>query len=232
VVGDFDPESVEALLSELLGDWESPVDYEEIASPYPEPEIAPASETFSTPDKENAVFMAGMPVKMSAEHEDYPALLLGNYILGQGPASRLFGRIRGQEGLSYGVSSQFQAPAEEDGARFVVNAISAPENTARVEASFRDELASILEDGYSEEEIAAAKRSWVQSRQVGRSNDQQLASILLGNLHLDRTMQWDADLEARVLALTAEDVREAMRRHLDPDAMAYMRGGDFADVAD
>ena len=40
-------------------------------------------------------------------------------------------------------------------------------------------------------------------------------------------MAWDAEFEARVQALTVEQVRDAMRRHLDVEKMTFMRGGDF-----
>jgi len=40
-------------------------------------------------------------------------------------------------------------------------------------------------------------------------------------------MTWDADFEARVQALTKEQVRDAMNRHLDVNKMTFMRGGDF-----
>jgi predicted Zn-dependent peptidase len=40
-------------------------------------------------------------------------------------------------------------------------------------------------------------------------------------------MAWDADLEARVRALTVQQVREAMSRHLQLERMTFMRGGDF-----
>ena len=95
------------------------------------------SQVFETPDKENAIFVAGQRIAMNDSHADFPALVLGNYILGQGASSRLFGRIRGKEGLSYGVGSQFNAPVKSNGARFAVQAISAPQNASKVEASFR-----------------------------------------------------------------------------------------------
>jgi zinc protease len=228
VVGDFDPQAVERLIAAELDGWRSAQPYTEVTAPYPDPRIAPITEVLETPDKENAFFMAGMPVRMSDQHPDYPALMLGNYILGQGPASRLFSRVRGREGLSYGISSAFQVQVKSDGARFLVNAIAAPQNAARVEESFRDELASILRDGYTDDEIEAAKHSWAQSRQVARSQDQQLAGTLLALTHNDRTMAWEAELEARVRALTAPQVRDAMSRHLDLAAMAFMRGGDFS----
>ena len=97
----------------------------------------------------------------------------------------------------------------------------------KVEASFRDEMQTILRDGYSAEEIEISKRSWAQNRQVGRSQDSSLVGQIETHMHYDRTMQWDADLEARVLALTREQVLEAMQRHIDLDAMTIMKGGDF-----
>ena len=168
-----------------------------------------------------------MPIEMTDSHADYPALVLGNYILGGGPASRLFGRIRGAEGLSYGVGSGFSASPRSTAANFTVNAISAPQNSERVEASFRDELAKVLRDGYTDEEIAAAKQSWMQARQVARTQDGGVANTLGLWTHVGRTMTWDADFEARVQALTKEQVRDAMNRHLDVNKMTFMRGGDF-----
>jgi zinc protease len=132
--------------------------------------------------------------------------------------------------LSYGVGSSFNASPRSDAAQFTVNAISAPQNAARVEESFRDELATVLRDGYTDEEFAAAKVSWAQQRQIGRTQDGGLAATLGLWTHVGRTMAWDAELEAKVAALTVEQVRDAMRRHLDVSKMTFMKGGDFTRV--
>jgi len=226
-VGDFDPDEFTAQIGRGLSGWTSPTPYEQIVSPYPDPAPRPVNESFNTPDKENAVFYAALPIRMNAADDDYPALVLGNYILGSGAGSRLFARIRGEEGLSYGVSSGFSAPVLGDGGQFAAQAISAPQNVAQVEASFLDEVGKILREGYSDEEIEAAKRSWAQNRQVQRAQDGSLAGMLVTNMHYDRTMAYDAELEAKVLALTSDDIRDAMRRHIDLDAMSIMKGGDF-----
>ncbi len=231
VVGDFDPNEVRSLIAERLDGWESPKPFADVLNLYTNLATDPTSERFETPDKENAFFMGGMPIEMRDSHPDYPALVIGNYILGSGPASRLFGRIRGREGLSYGVGSGFNAPPRSTVAQFTVNAIAAPQNIERVEASFRDELTSILRDGYTAEELAEAKRSWAQQRQVARTQDGALANQLGSWTHVDRTMAWDAELEARVQALTVEEIRDAMRRHLDLEKMTFMKGGDFAAVS-
>jgi zinc protease len=231
VIGDFDPNAVRALLAERLGDWRSPKPFSDMLNQYANLAKDPVTQDFNTPDKENAFFLGGMPIEMRDSHADYPALVFGNYILGSGPASRLFGRIRGREGLSYGVGSGFNASPRSDAATFTVNAIAAPQNAAKVEASFRDELATVLRDGYTAEELAAAKVSWAQARQVGRTQDGGLANQLGLWTHVGRTMAWDAELEAKVAALTVEQVRDAMRRHLDVSKMVFMKGGDFAAAA-
>jgi zinc protease len=227
IVGDFDQREARETLSAGLRDWRSPKPFADVLNLYDNLATDPTTQVFDTPDKENAVFVAGMPIEMTDSHADYPALVLGNYILGQGAASRLFGRIRGREGLSYGVGSQFGASPRSTAASFIVNAISAPQNVEQVEASFRDELATVLRDGYTEEELASAKQSWTQGRQLGRTRDGGLASTLGLWTHIGRTMAWDADLEARVQALNVEQVRDAMRRHFDVEKMTFMRGGDF-----
>ncbi len=231
IVGDFDPEAIAKLIAEELDGWKSPKPYTEVLTPFPDPPTAPVSQVFETPDKENAIFVAGQRIAMNDAHADFPALVLGNYILGQGASSRLFGRIRGKEGLSYGVGSQFNAPAKSNGARFAVQAISAPQNASKVEASFRDEVATVLRDGYSEEEVATSKDAWLQARQVSRTQDGALTGSLLAGLHNGRTMAWDADLDAKVRALKSADIRAAMQRHLDLAKMTFMKGGDFAAAA-
>jgi zinc protease len=231
VIGDFDPDEVRALIAQRLDGWRSPKPFSDVLNLYANLAKDPTRQDFNTPDKENAMFMGGMPIEMRDSHPDYPALLFGNYILGQGPASRLFGRIRGREGLSYGVGSNFNASPRSDGAMFTVQAIAAPQNAAKVEASFRDEVATVLRDGYTQEEFSAAKVSWAQGRQVGRTQDGGLANQLGLWTHVGRTMAFDAELEAKVAALTVEQVRDAMNRHLDVDKMTFMKGGDFEAVS-
>jgi predicted Zn-dependent peptidase len=43
----------------------------------------------------------------------------------------------------------------------------------------------------------------------------------------DRTFAWDIDFERTIASLTAAEVRDAMRRHLDPAKFAVMKAGDF-----
>ena len=85
---------------------------------------------------------------------DYPAMVMANYMFGGGGLTARFpDRVRNREGLSYSVSSGFTAPVDGDAAAFSVSAIANPGNTPKVEASFLDELARTLRDGFTAEEL-------------------------------------------------------------------------------
>lgn len=229
VVGDFDPDEIRALLTELFGDWKSPQPFQRIASTYQE--VEPKSFTIETPDKANAVFLAGMTFPMRDDDPDYPAMVLGNYMLGGGFLnSRLAVRIRQKDGLSYGVGSSFSAGATDRVGQWLANAIYAPQNAERLEAAFREEIERVLREGFTAEEVEAAKQGLLQSRHLSRAQDGSLARMLANGLYLDRTMQHDAELDEKIRALTPEQIHAALRRHLDLNKMTFVKAGDFANA--
>lgn len=228
IIGDFEPESVQQQITKLTRDWKSRQNYARVLRKYLQ--VKPVVEAFETPDKANAMWMAGAAFRLKDTDPDYPALIFGNYLLGQGMNSRLFARIRNKEGLSYGVGSQLIAGAEDDHALFIAFAICAPENTPKVEASFKDEMQKILAEGFTAEEIEAGKKSWLQSRQVSRENDEELVGRIVSHTYERRTLAFDAELEHKVQALTPAQVRAAMAKYLDPAGLTYMRAGDFKKV--
>jgi zinc protease len=226
VVGDFDLDETRQVCEEILAEWEADEPYVRFGRPAKD--IGPEHLVFETPDKANAVMFAGITFKMTDTDPDYAAMVLGNYILGGGFLnSRLATRIRQQEGLSYGVGSSFSAhPIDERGTVFVY-AIFAPENGEKVEAAFREEVQKVIEDGYTAEEVEAAKQGWLQAQEVSRAQDMSLASTLAGTLFYERTMEFYAEFDEKIAALTPERILEAMRQHIDPDEFVVVLAGDF-----
>lgn len=229
VVGDFDEEMIKSKIDSHFGSWESPTKYKRINYDYQE--TKPADEEINTPDKANSLFLAGMALPMDDEHEDYAALMIGNYMLGGGFLnSRLATRIRQNDGLSYGVGSWFSASSLDESGNFGAYAISAPENTAKVQAAFKEEIMKVLEEGFTAEELAAAKSGWLQSQNVNRAQDRSLMGTLNNNLYIDRDMMWSQKLEDKIAPLSVEDVNAAIKRHIHPDKMVYVKAGDFEKV--
>ena len=225
VVGQFDPAQVKQQLETLFGSWKTQAPYARVLNPYRK--VDPMNRNIETPDKKNAVFAAGVLTKMSDDDADYPAMIMADYMLGGPTSSRLFTRIREKEGLSYEVQTALNVPTQDDRAELLGIAIANPENTPKAEASFKDELARTLKDGFTAEEVASAKTAWLQERQVSRSQDHGLAGLLLSNERWGRTMKYDQDLEAKISSLTPQQITEALRRHLDLPNVTYVKAGDF-----
>lgn len=229
IVGDFDDKEIAALVEQQFGTWKSPGTFARIKAEYRA--VEPINKSFETPDKANAFFFARMNIKMRDDNPDYPALVLGNYMLGGGfLSSRLAVRIRQKEGLSYGVGSGFGASSLDEFGTFTANAIYAPENADKLEIAFKDELGKAIEGGFTNEEIAAAKSGWLQSRQLSRAQDRELSGRLNNFLFLNRTIAWDADLENKIKALTPEQINAAIRKYITPDSITIVKAGDFAKV--
>lgn len=69
---------------------------------------------------------------------------------------------------------------------------------------------------------------WLLSRSIGRSQDREPVGKLASYLYLGRTMDWDAQLEKRVAAMTVVDVNAAVKRWIDPAKITVVEAGAFA----
>jgi zinc protease len=226
IVGDFDAPAVEKAMKEAFGDWKSPAKYERIAEDY---KTVPAkSETINTPDKANASYVAGYGFAMRNDDPEYPAITMGGYILGGGFLnSRLATRIRQKEGLSYTVRGNFFAsPLDKDGG-FSAFMIYNPENLSKLETAFKEEIDRAAKDGFTAEELTAAKSGWLKSRKVNRTSDAALASTLSGYLFYGRDLTWDKKFEENVQNLTLEQLNNTIKKHLDYSKMISVKAGDF-----
>ena len=227
LVGDFDRAEAEALVQSLFGDWNSKAAYTRVPTPFHA--TAAARLKLETPDKANASFLAGLALPLRDSAPDYPALTVGNYILGGGFLnSRLAMRLRQKEGLSYGAGSFLSASSDEESGSFGAYAIYAPQNLDKLLAGFREELERALKDGFTEQEIAEAKTGILQSSQLRRAQDGSLAGTLAAYQRLGRDMKFVADFEAKLKALTPEQVLTAMRKYIDPAKLSLAYAGDFA----
>ncbi|MGH9365818.1 MAG: insulinase family protein, partial [Thermoanaerobaculia bacterium] len=227
VVGDFDAVQVEDLVQRLFGSWSSPRPFSRVPSPFRD--VPSVNQAFETPDKANAVFLAGQNLALRDEDADYPALVLADEMIGGGFLnSRLASRVRQNEGISYSVGSNLEALALDKSATWQIFAICAPGNAARLEALIRGEIDRVLNDGFETQEIEEARSGWLRSRRVCLAKDSYLAGQMARDLYLNRTFAQQLELEEKVKALTGAEILAALRRHIDPAKLSVFKAGDFA----
>ncbi len=111
-----------------------------------------------------------------------------------------------------------------------VYAITNPENIDKLKTVIGEEFDRLLKDGVTEQELADAKQGYLQAQKVSRADDSELSQTIAENLHYDRTMDYYADLEKKINALTPQQVVEALRKHVDRDTFVTVVAGDFAGV--
>jgi len=230
IVGDFDPEPTLKVLDESLKGWKAKVPYTRIDRPA-KPVSAGSTEKILTPDKANAVYLAGLTFELTDSDPEYAPLMIGNYILGAAPlASKLSNRVRGKDGLSYGVGSQAMASPIDKSGQFMIFAITNPQNMKKVDAAIAEEVAKFLKDGVSATELEEAKKAYLASQKGQRASDSALAGQLSGALFAKRTFQYYANLEKKIEALQPADIKAAMDKLVDQKKLTIIEAGDLNKV--
>jgi zinc protease len=228
LLGDFDTEAVTKQLSELFAGWKKGAPYERIADKIV-PGVKGGRETIDTPEKENAVYIAGVMFEMRDSDPDYPALAIGEYILGSsGFTARLTDRLRQKEGWSYSAGSRLSVGDQDKVGSLLIYATYKPEFAERLDAAAIEELRKLLKEGVTADELAAARTGYLESMKAERGDDGTVAGMVRRGLYLGRTFAHYADLEKKIAALTVKDVNQALAKHLDAGRLVIVRAGDFS----
>lgn len=228
-VGDMDVAAVRSALAKAFGDWRQPAGGPEPQARVPRPRAPVAAQRFveATPDKANANLAARLVLPIDDRHPDHPALLLANQVFGRDTDSRLWTRIRENEGLSYDVRSWFDFPVQDLGTTWTVTAIFAPQNQPRVEKALQEELSRSLADGFTQAELEQGRAGLLKSRQLARAQDGVLVGRLAGNLYHERRFEREQQLDDALARVTLAQLNAAWRRHIDPAKLVTAWGGDF-----
>jgi zinc protease len=223
--GDMDVAEVRSALDKSLGGWAGGEPYTRV--PRPIAPVKPQRLQLAAPDKQNATLLMRQSVPLHDLDADYPALSMANYLLGTGGQSRLWTRIRESEGLSYDVRTGISWNSHEPHSMLQGSAIFAPQNLAKVEAAFREELARALKDGFTVQELNEGKRGLLAFRRLSRAQDRNLAAALAANLDLNRTFEVSARVDDALGKLTLEQVNAALRKYVKPESFVTAVSGDF-----
>lgn len=214
LVGDLRNDEAHALAQQLLGDLPAG------SLPPPLPPVSDRAQTerktIKHPSSQTHILM-GQPGMTRADPDYYP-LLVGNHILGGGGlVSRLAEEIREKRGLSYSVHSYF-APMRERGP-FVIGLQTENGRRHEAETVLRRTLAEYIAEGPSDKELTAAKMNLSGGFPLRIDSNRKLAdyaaTIGFYNLPLD----YLDEFIPRVEAVSAEQVRDALRRRLHADTM-------------
>lgn len=151
-------------------------------------------------------------------HPDYPALYVGNKILGGGDFSAiLMDEVRQKRGLVYGIYSSISPMAAAG--PFTVSLQTANANAHDALVLTRQLIADFVANGPSEEQLKLAQDDLVGSYALSTASNSDIVAQLGVIGFYDLPLSYMDDFQQALQQVTAEQVREAFRQHLHPDTL-------------
>jgi zinc protease len=211
VVGDVTRDEVQRELLARLGSW-SPA-----APPRPVIPLAPASPPVESRvihrDLTQATVSLARP-GIRQDHPDYFPLVVANYVLGGGSASRLYTRVREERGLAYSVYSA-RGPGRYGASYFVglQTRLDAVDEAVRLT---REEMARMGREEVSPRELALAKSYLIGSYPLRTDTSGKMAGLLVAIEENDLGLDWPDRFKAGVSRVTLADVKRVGATYMDP----------------
>ncbi len=230
IVGDIDPEQVKELIEQEFGDWQ------------PEGTVTrevPEELAEITPAHTEGLFLIDQPQLTQSSVQighlggllndpDYPALQVMEAAL-NGFGGRLFQEIRSRQGLAYSVYAVW-APAYDFPGTLVAGGQTRSETTAEFITSIQEELQRIQAEPLSDQELAYAKDSVLNSFVFNFQDPSQTLSRLLRYEFYGYPEDFVFQFRTGIEETDSEAVLAAAQEHLKLDQLVTLVVGNAEEI--
>jgi len=214
--GDITAEELGKLLDRLLGDLP--------ATGAPQPGtvpwlLPPGMTVVDFPTPQSTVFFgeAGIP---RDDPDFFPAFILNEVIGGGRFTARLMTEVREKRGLTYGIGTYL---VNMDHADMLLGQFSASnEKVAEAIKVVQAEWGRLVTDGVTPEELEATKTYLTGSYPLRFDGNGPIASILVGMQMDGMPIDYVTTRNARVEAVTMEDIKRVAARLFKPEALQFV----------
>lgn len=228
VVGDVRSKDVEKAVDKYFGSWETGQPETVTYAPAPQRNSVQVY-LYHKPGAVQTEYRVGH-LGLPAKDEDWPAVIVGNRILGGGSSSRLFMKLREDKGWTYGAYSRFER--DPDVGVFRTWAAVKAEATDSALVELMKQLEDIADVPPSEEELDHAKSYLIGNFPTTIETPDQIAGQVIETKLLGLGKKHLETYRDELAAVTAEDVHRAMQAHLHPDDVAIVLVGDAQMLGD
>jgi predicted Zn-dependent peptidase len=228
VAGDFEPAALEALLNTTVASLE-PI--AEALPPIPQPDHTPEPGVYvvNKPDVNQGRVSIGRPGFRQGYPDQFP-LMVGNDILGgYGFTARMMKRIRSDEGLAYSAYASLGFPVTIPG-EFRAFYQSKSSTCAYAAEIFFRLLNDMRTSEATEEEIKTSKASFVDTFPNQFASAAQIVGLYAIDEILGRNHTFWVDYRDNIAAVSADDIKKAMAKNLDPETMIMLVVGNIEEI--
>jgi zinc protease len=164
-------------------------------------------------DKAQTHMIMGFHAPSLGDPDEYPIEVLNAVLSGQG--GRLFTELRDKKSLAYTVTSFLTAGLEPG--FFGVYIGSAPEKQDDAIAGIKEQLARVLKEGITEDELKRAQNYLVGNFEIGlQQNSSQAGKMAFDEIY---GVGWDEykKYPEQIFSVTREDVKRVANKYIDLD---------------
>jgi zinc protease len=226
VWGDFDTKEIIRKIENAFKGWEK-TDVKVEPVPKVEYQFRPTVNTVKKDDIHQSLILMGH-IGGTRKDPDYFALVVMNEVLGSGFTGRLFKSVRSRLGLAYTVYGFHTFDYDHPGL-FYVTCQTKSQSTVKAINAMTDEIRKITQSEVTDEELAIAKQSFLNSYVFYFETKKQIIERLMAYDYFDYPADFLQKLKAEIEKVTKADVLRVARGHLQPDKMQILVVGKQED---
>ena len=222
LAGDIDAGEIIRKLGTQLASWKKTAAKEIL----PMNPVPPSARTIHLVDRPNSVQTTLLVGSLAIDRRDpdYLPMVVLNGVIGSGPASRLWVRLREEKGFVYNVNSSFSALKYRGPWR--VSADMRAEATGEALRELLDEIRRISDEKVPQEELEDAKRAAAARFALSLEQiPQMLNYAITRKINGFSADYWDS-YPAKIMAVSAEEVQRVARKYIHPDLIQVVAVGD------
>lgn len=221
VVGDVTVDEIRQALLHRLGGWAPP---SVALTVIPQAPASPpaVTETITRADLTQATVYLGR-TGIRQDHPDYFPLVVANYVLGGGSASRLYTRVREERGLAYSVYSSL-SPGRY-GAACAVSLQTRVDAVGEAVRLVKEEMTRMAQAPVSDRELQLAKSYLIGSFPLRLDTSRKVADLLIGIEEYALGLDYPDRFMAEIARVSAADVQRVAARYMDPATFSSVTVG-------
>lgn len=224
VVGDVDGERAASVSRRVFGAWRAAPPGEVVLA-HPPTATARRERIIPMMNKAQADIGYGFTAIVRSDPSYYAYTVMNNALGQYGIGGRLGDNIRERQGMAYYVFSAFDANVVEG--PFFVRAGVNPANVERAIAAIDDEMARMVKDGLSPQELVDCKEYLIGSIPRMLETNQAIATFLYTAEFFGLGLDHDLRLPKLLDSVTLDEVNAAARRTLDSSRAAVVVAGPY-----
>ncbi len=223
ITGDFNSDQILSLVKKYFGDWKK---QEVSLPPIPSVDATPKPGVFLVRKDINQANIRFGHLGIDRDNPDRYAVSVMNYILGGGSfTSRMTSKVRSDEGLAYSVGSRYDINQPDEGT-FYAYCYTKSRTAHKAMRLMLDEVERIRQGEVSDEELASAKDSYINSFVFDFTSPQQIVSRLMSLEFDNRPPDLLKNYIDNIRKVTREDVLRVAQKYLRPKDITFVVVGN------